>query len=491
MERQYILAFDQSTQATKCLLFDDTGQLLCRSDVAHRQIINESGWVSHDPEEIYRNLIQSAGDVIKKAGVSPKKIRCCGISNQRETALAWNRATVKPVCDAVVWQCSRAASICERLIAAGLDATVKERTGIPISPYFPAAKLAWILENIPEADRLAEQGRLCLGTIDSWLIFKLTGGEYKTDYSNASRTQLFNITELRWDPEVCEAFGIAPSALAQVCDSDGIFGTTDLDGLLPNPIPICGVLGDSHGALFGQGCHERGGVKATYGTGSSVMMNIGEKPAFSSHGLVTSLAWKCGGRVQYVMEGNLNYTGAVVSWMQDELGLIASAAESQTLAQQANPEDTTYLVPAFSGLGAPYWASDAKAVICGLSRLTGKAELVRAGLECIAYQITDIIKAMEQDSGVPVKALRVDGGPTRNAYLMQFQSSILNTQVQIPDAEELSGIGAAYMAGISCGLLDRSVFARIAYQTQHPAMTEQRRTALNSGWLDAVRMTLN
>ena len=489
MSKKYVLAVDQSTQCTKSLLFDETGKLVCRRDLPHRQLIDENGWVSHDAEEIWRNVLMSASDVIQAAGIQAGDICCYGVSNQRETALAWDRTTGKPVCDAIVWQCSRAKEICDRLIAKGLSPEVARRTGIPISPYFPAGKLSWILENVPEAARLAEEGKLCMGTVDTWLIHKLTG-QYKTDYSNASRTQLFNISDLRWDSAVCEMFGIDPSGLAEVCDSDSVFGTTTLSGLLPAPIPVCGVMGDSHGALFGQGCHERGQVKSTYGTGSSVMMNIGDKPAFSSHGLVTSLAWKFRGRAQYVMEGNLNYTGAVISWMKDDLGLISSAAESQPLAEQANPDDTAYIVPAFSGLGAPYWSSASKAIICGITRLTGKPELVRAGLACIAYQIADIVKAMEQDAGVPVAALRVDGGPTRNGWLMQFQSDILGCEVQIPEVEELSAIGAAYMAGLSCGLYDDSVFDRIKYKASSPAMSNQQRISLYNGWLDAVKTVL-
>ena len=483
----YVLSVDQSTQGTKALLFDWEGRLITRADLPHRQTINDRGWVSHDPEEIYQNLLRAVAMAAEKGGISPNDIACMGLSNQRETSVAWNRETGRPVCDAIVWQCARAADVCAAVEKAGMGDTVRERTGIPISPYFPASKLAWILQNVPEAQTLADAGRLCMGTVDAWLVWKLTG-QYRTDYSNASRTQLFNIHTLQWDADICHAFGIDPAALPQVTDSDAVFGETDLGGLLDHPIPICGVLGDSHAALFGQGCLERGMTKATYGTGSSIMMNIGSQPAASENGLVTSLAWKYNGQVSYVMEGNLNYTGAVITWLKDSLGLIASAGETETLARSANPADTTCLVPAFTGLGAPYWASEARALISGMTRLTGKAELVRAALDCIACQIYDVVAAMEKDTGIRVPVLRVDGGPTRNGYLMQFQSDMLNAVVSRPDAEELSGIGAAYMAGISAGLYTQRVFGVLRYRDFTPAMDAAKRARRLDDWTHAVRL---
>ena len=483
----YVLSVDQSTQGTKALLFDGEGRLITRADLPHRQIINDRGWVSHDPEEIYQNLLRAVAMAAEKAGISPNAIACMGLSNQRETSVAWDRATGRPVCDAIVWQCARAVDVCAAVEKTGMGDTVRERTGIPISPYFPASKLAWILQNVPEARALADAGRLCMGTVDAWLVWKLTG-QYRTDYSNASRTQLFNIHTLQWDTDICRAFGINPAALPQVTDSDAVFGETDLGGLLDHPIPICGVLGDSHAALFGQGCLERGMTKATYGTGSSIMMNIGSQPAASQNGLVTSLAWKYKGQVSYVMEGNLNYTGAVITWLKDSLGLIASAGETEALARSANPADTTCLVPAFTGLGAPYWASEARALISGMTRLTGRAELVRAALDCIACQIHDVVAAMEKDTGIRVPVLRVDGGPTRNGYLMQFQADMLSAAVSRPDAEELSGIGAAYMAGISAGLYTQRVFEMLRYRDFTPAMDAAQRARRLDDWTHAVRL---
>ena len=487
MMKKYVLSVDQSTQGTKAMIFDEAGGMLARADLPHRQIVNGAGWVSHDPEEIFRNTLQVAGLAAEKAGVDPAEIVCMGISNQRETTVAWDRVTGKPVCDAIVWQCARATEVCAEIEKTGIGEAVRERTGIPISPYFPAAKMAWILRSVPEAAEKAREGRLCLGTVDAWLVWKLTG-QFRTDYSNASRTQLFNLHTLAWDPEICAAFGIDPAALPAVTDSDAVFGETDLGGLLPKKIPVCGVLGDSHAALFGHGCLEKGMTKATYGTGSSIMMNIGPAFAASKNGLVTSLAWKYKGQVIYVMEGNLNYTGAVITWLKDSLGLITSAGETAELAEQAHPADTACLVPAFTGLGAPYWRSDARALLCGMSRTTGKKEIVRAALESIACQIRDVIAAMEKDTGIRLPLLRVDGGPTRNRYLMQFQSDLLATPVSCPDAEELSGIGAACMAGLSCGLYDESVFRRLSYRAYTPAMGEEERQARIDRWAAAVRL---
>lgn len=486
---KYIIGIDQSTQGTKSLLFDENGELLARADLPHRQIVNEKGWVEHDPEEFYRNVIQTVRNVVEKAGISKEEIVGAGISNQRETALSWDREG-RPVYNAIVWQCARGEAICQRLKAH--EAMIKERTGLQLSPYFSAAKLAWIQENVEEARELAAKGLLRCGTVDSFLVYRLTGGKvYRTDYSNASRTQLFNISTLSWDEEICALFGISPKLLPEVTDSDGYYGETDFEGFLERPIPIHGVLGDSHGALFGQGCLEKGMVKATYGTGSSVMMNVGEQPVFSQHGVVSSLAWGMNGKVHYVLEGNINYTGAVITWLEKDLKLIASAGETEELAKKAAPEDHTYLVPAFTGLGAPYWDSGAEGILCGITRTTGKAEVVRAALDCIAYQITDIIRVMETDSGIPIRALRADGGPTRNEYLMQFQSDIGRIPIQVPKAEELSGIGAAYAAGLGLGLYSKEeLFAKMERKAYEPRMDKKEADRKYQGWKAAVETVL-
>ena len=449
---KYILAIDQSTSGTKALLFDEDARLIGRSDLPHKQKISENGWVAHDPMEIWENTKGVARAIIEKTGINKDEVIGIGISNQRETALVWDRDTGLPVYDAIVWQCARGAKICEGL--SDYAEMVREHTGLRLSPYFSAAKIAWVLQNAGDLS-----GRhLCCGTIDSWLVFKMTHGkEFRCDYSNASRTQLFNIRTLSWDSEICSIFGIDPETLPTVTDSDGLYGYTDLDGYFSKEIPIHGVLGDSHGALFGQGCLTPGMIKATFGTGSSVMMNIGEKPIFSDAGIVTSLAWSMGGKVNYVLEGNINYTGSVIKWLVDDVKLLGASRESGEFAAKANPEDTTYLVPAFSGLGAPYWDSEAKAAIVGMTRSTGKAEIVKAAEECIAYQITDLVLLMQQESGLPITEIRVDGGPTKDKYLMQFQSDMLSIPVAVPKNEELSGIGAAYAAGFALGPAGRRI----------------------------------
>lgn len=492
MNEKYLISIDQSTQGTKALLFDSRGHLIKRTDKAHKQIINDKGWISHDSAEIYQNTLEAVRRLINESGIAKEAVIGLGISNQRETSLAWDKITGEPVGEAIVWQCSRAVEICERVETMGVANMIREKTGIYLSPYFPASKIAWILENINGARERADRGELCHGTVDSWLIYKLTGGRaYKTDYSNASRTQLFNIFDLRWDEDICKIFGIHIENMAEICDSNSNFGETDFEGFLPHPIPIHGVLGDSHGALFGQGCLQPGMIKSTYGTGSSIMMNIGEHPVLSTHGVVTSLAWSMDSKVNYVLEGNLNYTGAVITWLKDDLGLIDSPRETQGLAEIASKDDQTYLVPAFSGLGAPYWDSRASAAIVGMTRTTKRAELVKAGLECIAYQITDIIKAMSDDAGVKVNELRVDGGPTRNNYLMQFQSDIVRAVVQVPDAEELSGIGPAYAAGLALGLWGKEIFKKINRKKYIPCMEDYIVEKKYKGWKNAVKKILD
>lgn len=488
MKKGYILSIDQSTQGTKALLFDGEGKLLLRRDKAHRQIINEMGWVSHDPEEIYANTLEALAALLRDSGIDRGQIAAVGISNQRETSLAWDRRTGKPVGQAVVWQCSRGEPICRELASHGEE--IRCITGIPLSPYFPAAKYAWLIRNQKEAQELIRQGQLCLGTIDSFLVFRLTGGVFKTDYSNASRTQLFDLDKGGFSRQLCALFGIPPESLPQVEDSDGDFGMTDLAGLLPGPVPVCGVMGDSHAALFGQACLQKGLVKATYGTGSSIMMNVGDTRVYSANGLVSSVGFKIDHKISYVLEGNLNYTGAVVSWLKNDLKLIEKDNETQALAYEANPADTTCIVPAFSGLGAPYWNSEARAAIIGMTRTTGRAELVKAALSCIAQQIMDIMEAMQKDSGITARELRVDGGPTGNTFLMQLQSDLLGGRVLVPDTEELSGTGAAFAAGLAAGLYDGGVFDRIHRTAYEARMPEKERARLREVWSRAVKMVL-
>lgn len=505
MKKKYVLAVDQSTQGTKAILFDKDSNLVCRSDLSHKQIINEKGWVSHDLSEIYENTIEVIKNVVEKAGIQKEEIACLGISNQRETSASWSRTSGEPLAPAIVWQCSRAEEVCERIknnviidssreqgISGGAAEVIRLKTGMHLSPYFPAAKFAWLLENVEAVKAAKASDDLCMGTMDTYLLFRLTKGRvYATDYSNASRTQLFNIHELSWDKEICTWFGIDAEKLPQVCDSNHQYGMTDLESYLRTPIPICGVIGDSQGALFGQGCIEKGMVKATYGTGSSVMMNVGENFVRSDLGLVTSLAWGLDGKINYVLEGNINYTGAVITWLKDDMGFISSPGETQEMAMEANPNDTTYLVPAFSGLGAPYWQPNAKAMMYGMSRTTGKKEIAKAALESIAYQITDIVEMMKAEDGIDVKELCVDGGPTGNQYLMKFQSDILGTTVSLPGCEESSALGAGLMAGLSCGMYQiETVFGGINRNQYIPEMAVAERQRKYLGWKEAVSKVL-
>lgn len=478
---KYIIGIDQSTQATKAVLFDETGKFVDRADRKHEQIINDKGWVSHDLIEIYQNTVRSVRDVIEKTGIDKGDIAAFGISNQRETTAIWD-TNGNPLERAVVWQCNRAEQIVKRYQS--LSEIIYEKTGLPLSPYFPAAKMTWLIEHT------AHTGKYCLGTIDSWLIYKLTGGErFCTDYSNASRTQLFNLHSLCWDKDLCKLFGINMETLPEVCDSNACFGYTDLEGYFERKIPIHGVMGDSHAALFGQRCHCPGMVKATYGTGSSIMMNAGDSFIKSRAGLATSLAWSMDGQVEYVLEGNINYAGAVISWLIKDMHLINEAQEAEDYAAKAHPKDTTILVPAFTGLGAPYWKENAKAMLYGMSRTTGQAEIVKAAVESIAFQVMDVLRAMKDDSGRKIQEICVDGGPTKNRYLMQFQSDMADTKISVSRQEELSAIGSAYMAGIAAGVYEKeTVFANIGYDFYEPQMEKETRKKRQSLWKEAVDM---
>jgi len=483
---KYIISVDQSTQGTKALVFDESGTPVVRCYLPHKQWISEKGYVSHDAEEIYENVLavirEAVRDAKKEYGAEAADFAGLAITNQRETTVMWSRRTGEPLAKAIVWQCSRASAICERAGIRAAAASVLEKTGIPLSPYFPAAKMRWLLENTE-----ADPEDICLGTIDAYLIYRLTGGKvFATDVSNASRTELLNIHTLAWDQELCNVFGVSRSYLPEVLDSDGDFGETDFGGLFETPVRICGVMGDSHAALFGQNCRKPGLAKSTYGTGSSIMMNIGDVPVRSGSGLVTSVAWGRSGHVEYVLEGNLNYTGAVITWLRDDMKMIASPGETEALAEAASHDDRLYLVPAFTGLGAPYWKTGARAAISGMDRTTGRNEVVRAGLECIAYQITDVVRAMEKDTGEPLERIAADGGPTRNRYLMQFQSDILRCEVNVSSVEELSATGAAFLCGMTLGLYDERVFDTLTRKSFRPEMERKLAEKKYEGWKEAV-----
>lgn len=482
---KYILGIDQSTQGTKMLLFDENGKIITRTDRPHRQIVNDAGWVSHDMNEIYENILSEIKELKQTLQNHCAEIAAIGISSQRETTVAWDENGI-PFCPAIVWQCGRAASIAQR-ISENPDAArlIQNITGLPLSPFFPACKMRWLLEHDCKD---ADIQRLHLGTVDSYLIYRLTNGRvFATDASNASRTQLMDLEHQCWSKKLCEIFGIPLSALPQILDSNGDFGETDFDGILDKKVPVCSVMGDSHSALYGQHCHRAGEMKITYGTGSSIMLNTGSAKTLSRHGLAASLAWSINGRADYVLEGNINYTGAVISWLKNDLGLIASAGEVNALCAAANPEDTTVIVPAFTGLSAPYWETRVHAGIFGMSRTTKKAEIVKAATDSIAQQVTDVFEAMELDFGKSIQEVRTDGGPVKNPYLMQLQSSLAGAKVHACETEELSAIGTAYLAGITAGLYDeKKVFENLAYHCYHPDMEPETKKRRRDAWKAAV-----
>ncbi|MCD8184975.1 MAG: glycerol kinase GlpK [Rikenellaceae bacterium] len=487
-----IIAIDQSTSATKAILFSDALEVLHRVNLDHGQFYPQSGWVEHDAEEIYANTLAGIKQLLETSNVSPASISSIAITNQRETAVVWDKTTGKPVTRAVVWQDLRGTEICGRLRSQGYTRKVREKTGLLIDPYFSASGIQWILDYIPGARSKAEKGELLAGTIDSWLIWKLTAGRvHATDFTNASRTLLFNIHTCDWDGEMLELFTIPRSMMPQPLPCDSLFGETDADGLFDTPIPIAGVIGDSHGALTGQMCFEAGYGKATYGTGSSVMMNIGEQYVPAPEGLVTSVGLAACGKVFYAFEGNIHCTGATLKWMVDELRLIDHAEETETLARSLPDNGGVYFVPAFAGLGAPWWNPDAKAILCGMSLGTGKAHVARAALEAIAYQVKDLVDGMTGQAGIRLKALRVDGGPTKNKFLMQFQADMLQADIECSPIEEASAMGAVVMNGLARGTwknLEEVVRLRPAAQTITSRMEDQTREKLHAGWMQAVRM---
>lgn len=494
MENAYILGIDQGTSGTKAILFDSGGRMVHRCNAGHAQTYPQPGWVEHDAQEIYLRTLEAAQALIAESGIDPAAVRAVSISNQRETAVVWDGRSGIPAHNAVVWQCRRGAAICERLEKAGAAEEVRRKTGLVLSPYFSAAKIAWILENVAGAREKADRGELRCGTIDSWLVWKLTGGAvHATDYSNASRTQLFDLRALRWDDGLLGLFGIPRSMMAEVRSSDARFGETDLGGLLPAPVPITGVMGDSHAALFGQCCFRPGMAKATYGTGSSIMMNVGSTPVESRSGLVASIAWARGGAVEYVLEGNINCTGATIKWLVDDLELIPDSKSAGAIAASVPDNQGVYLVPAFVGLSAPYWDSEARASVTGISRGTRRAHLVRAAEESIAYQIRDVLDAMAAEAGAPLRELRVDGGPTRDDFLMRFQADILGIPVVRTIIEELSSIGATYMAGLAIGFWKDAAeleALRAVDRTFSSGMDQDTRSRYYEGWKAAVGRTL-
>jgi glycerol kinase len=456
----YILALDQGTTSSRALLIDRDCQVQGMVQREFRQYYPRPGWVEHDAQEIWDSQYQVACEVLAQSGVSPAQIAAIGITNQRETLVLWDKATAEPVHPAIVWQCRRSAEICDQLRARGLEPLFRQKTGLVLDAYFSGTKLKWLFDQFPELKQRALKGELLAGTIDSWLLYRLTGGRvHATEPSNASRTLLYNIHTRCWDPELLELLEIPAHILPEVKPSSGLFGQSDPALFQGVALPVAGMAGDQQAALFGQGCFEPGAAKNTYGTGCFLLMNTGSEAIASQQGLLTTIAWQLGEEVTYALEGSVFIGGAVVQWLRDELGLIASAAESETLARQVADTGGVYLVPAFVGLGAPYWDSTARGTITGLTRGSNRCHIVRAALEAIAFQSADLLRAMQQEAETPLPVLRVDGGATANQFLMQFQADLLQLPVERPAMTETTALGAAALAGLAVGFWrDRADF---------------------------------
>jgi glycerol kinase len=489
-DRGFILAIDQGTTGSTAILFDEEGRELSRAYREIHQTYPEPGWVEHNPREIFLSCTAVAEEAVQKAAVPFSMIKGLGITNQRETTIVWDRSTGQPVYNAVVWQCRRTAELCDSLKQKGMEVVVREKTGLPLDAYFSATKVRWILDTIPHGQERAEQGELLFGTVDSWLVWNLTNGKvHVTDYSNASRTMLFNIKTLQWDKGLLDSLSIPEAMLPQVMPSSKIYGETS-DGFFNNShIPLASLAGDQQAALFGQACYQAGMAKNTYGTGSFVLVNTGNNPIFSNKGLVTTLAWGLGDKVTYAMEGSVFIAGAAVQWLRDGLGLISTAAESEALAFSVPDNGGVYFVPAFVGLGAPYWDMYARGTILGLTRGSTRGHLARATLEAIAFQTRDIVDAMKADAYFPIPSLRVDGGGSVNNLLMQFQSDILGIPVERAQIVEITALGAAYLAGLAVGLWrDTDEIGRYwkSSATYEPKMSADERETLYNNWQHAV-----
>jgi len=488
--KKYIMALDQGTTSSRCILFDKKGTMLSVAQREFNQIYPKPGWVEHNPMEIWSSQISVAAEAMSKVGVNAEDIAAIGITNQRETTIVWEKATGKPIYNAIVWQCRRTSDMIEELKDQGYDAAIRKKTGLIPDAYFSATKLKWILDHVKGSRERAKRGELLFGTVDTWLIWNLTNKKvHVTDYTNASRTMLFDIHRLCWDDEILKKLDIPKEMLPQVKPSSYIYGYTK-DCMIGNNIPIAGAAGDQQAALFGQCCFASGDVKNTYGTGCFLLMNTGEKAVESDHGLLTTIAVGLDGKVQYALEGSVFVAGAAIQWLRDELGLIKTAAQSEEDCLAVEDTNGAYVVPAFTGLGAPYWDQYARGTIVGLTRGTGKEHLIRATVESLAYQVSDIIDAMEQDSGIHLNAVKVDGGACANNFLMQFQADILNTEVARPKCIETTALGAAYLAGLGVGYWEnqKDVCENWALErTFVPEMEELRREKLLRGWKKAVK----
>ncbi|MEH7093504.1 glycerol kinase GlpK [Neobacillus vireti] len=491
---KYILALDQGTTSSRAILFNKNGEIVHTAQKEFTQHFPKPGWVEHNANEIWGSILSVIAGVLSESGIKPEQISGIGITNQRETTVVWDKETGEPVYNALVWQSRQTSEICEQLKEKGYNDLFREKTGLLIDAYFSGTKVKWILDNIEGARDKAEQGKLLFGTIDTWLIWKLSGGRaHVTDYSNASRTLMFNIYDLKWDDELLEILGVPKSMLPDVRPSSEVYANTVDYHFFGKEIPIAGVAGDQQAALFGQACFEDGMAKNTYGTGCFMLMNTGEKAVRSEHGLLTTLAWGLNGKVEYALEGSIFVAGSAIQWLRDGLRMFKDAKDSEEYAKRVESTEGVYVVPAFVGLGTPYWDSDVRGAVFGLTRGTSKEHLIRATLESLAYQTKDVLSAMEADSGIELKALRVDGGAVKNNFLMEFQSDLLNVPVERPVVNETTALGAAYLAGLAVGFWESQ--EEIAKQWAvdckfDPKMTDDNRNNLYDGWKKAVKAAM-
>ena len=489
MEKKYMMALDQGTTSSRCILYGKNGEMISLAQKEFTQIYPQPGWVEHDAMEIWSTQIGVANEAMYKINAGWRNIEAIGITNQRETTVVWDKNTGEPIYHALVWQCRRTAALCDSLKEKGLEEKYRKKTGLPIDAYFSATKIKWILDNVEGARARAEAGELLFGTIETWLIWRLTGGKvHITDYSNASRTMLFHIHDLKWDDEILSELDIPRSMLPEPKPSSCIYGMTDA-AIFGGEIPISGAAGDQQAALFGQTCFTKGEAKNTYGTGCFLLMNTGEKPVSSQNGLVTTIAWGIDGAVNYALEGSVFVAGAAIQWLRDEMRLIDESSDSEWMAKKVADTNGVYLIPAFVGLGAPYWDPYARGTMVGLTRGANKYHIIRATLESLAYQTNDVLKAMEEDSGIQLSALKVDGGACANDFLMQFQSDIINVPVKRPVTVETTSLGAAYLAGLATGywknqneVIENWKVSRIF----EPCMEESQRKERLNGWSKAV-----
>ena len=490
--KKYIMALDQGTTSSRCIIYDRKGQQISVAQQEFKQYYPAQGWVEHDANEIWSTQMTVAYEAMIKAGATYKNIDAIGITNQRETTIVWDKKTGQPVYHAIVWQCRRTADYCDGLRKQGYTDMIREKTGLLIDPYFSGTKLRWILENVEGAREKAEAGQLLFGTIETWLIWKMTGGKvHVTDYSNASRTMMFNIHTLKWDEEILTLLGIPACMLPEVRPSSEIYGETE-SSLFAGPIKIAGAAGDQQAALFGQACFKEGSVKSTYGTGNFLLLNTGDKPITSQNGLLTTIAWGLDGKVTYALEGSVFVCGAVIQWLRDELGILQKASDSERMAMSVDSSNGVYIVPAFVGLGAPYWDARARGTMFGLTRGANKNHIVRAALESIAYQCYDLLHAMSADLGKELVTLKVDGGAAANDFLMQFQADILAARVVRPQCVETTSLGAAYLAGLATGYWESLEDIEGNWQVERefaPSMDLEGRDRRLEGWHDAVKRT--